>query len=220
MRSLDVRLRPPPAVAPEAFALVADNPALAVARLHEWNPGADDSITAFYVCEGAQAPVVEALAAAPLVQEVSASGFDDNRFGLLVRLERGGDPFVERLFAAITSPGLIVTKPIVYRDGQVRARLLGTDETLSAVLEQIPGPIDVTVEAIRPLQDDPRAGFQGLTAGQRAALRAAIDLGYYENPREATHDDVAAALGCASSTASEHLRKAEARLARGAVLGF
>ena len=43
-------------------------------------------------------------------------------------------------------------------------------------------------------------------------VAAARDLGYYDLPREATHADVAERLGCAPGTASEHLRKAEAKL--------
>lgn len=218
VRSLDVTLRPPPDLVPAAFGHIADSPALAVARLHGWNPGADESITAFFVCEGERKPVLEGLSGSALVQDVSTSPFGDERFGLLVRLARGADPFVERVFAAITGAGLIVQKPVVYRDGQVRSRLIGDEETLSATIDRIPEVIDVSVEAIRSLENDPRAGIWGLTSRQRAAIRTALELGYYEQPRDATHREVAAALGCSSSTASEHLKKAEARLIRAAVL--
>jgi predicted DNA binding protein len=56
-----------------------------------------------------------------------------------------------------------------------------------------------------------------LSDRQREAVRAALDIGYYDQPRGATHEDVAAALDCAPSTASEHLRKAEAELVRAAM---
>ncbi|MFC6963264.1 helix-turn-helix domain-containing protein [Halocatena marina] len=52
----------------------------------------------------------------------------------------------------------------------------------------------------------------GLSDRQRAALLAAFDLGYYEQPRQATHKDVAARLDCAPNTASEHLQKAEMKV--------
>lgn len=51
-----------------------------------------------------------------------------------------------------------------------------------------------------------------LSERQREALRAALELGYYDTPREATHADVAAELDCAPNTASEHLQKGEAKL--------
>ena len=41
---------------------------------------------------------------------------------------------------------------------------------------------------------------------------AALELGYYRNPREATQEDVAAVLGCSPGTVGEHLRKAEERV--------
>lgn len=43
-------------------------------------------------------------------------------------------------------------------------------------------------------------------------VRTAYDLGYYETPRRADHEEIAAELDLAASTVSEHLRKAERRL--------
>ena len=40
----------------------------------------------------------------------------------------------------------------------------------------------------------------------------AVEHGYYEIPRRATHEDIADELGCAPSTVDEHLRKAESRI--------
>jgi predicted DNA binding protein len=51
-----------------------------------------------------------------------------------------------------------------------------------------------------------------LTERQREVLDAAVTVGYYDVPRGGTADDVASVVGCASSTASEHLRKIEARI--------
>jgi hypothetical protein len=49
---------------------------------------------------------------------------------------------------------------------------------------------------------------------QRRAVRAAVGAGYYESPRQATLDEIAADLGIPRSTLSYRLRKAEAQLAR------
>jgi sugar diacid utilization regulator len=48
---------------------------------------------------------------------------------------------------------------------------------------------------------------------QQAALRAAVEGGYYETPRETTLDDLAASLDIPRSTLSYRLRQAESRLA-------
>lgn len=52
----------------------------------------------------------------------------------------------------------------------------------------------------------------GLTDRQREALRIAYERGYFEIPRRATLEEVAAEAGIAPSSASERLRRAQARL--------
>lgn len=219
MRYLELTVDPPMALVPDAFELIADSPHLTEARLQEWNPEDETSVTLFYVCEGDRAAVIERLREAAVVGSVTSSPFGEERFALLLRIARGSNPLVEQVFATITGAGLIVLKPVVYRDGQVHARLVGDDETLRRTVEGVPDPVGVDVQVLGALDDQPAAGVWGLTDRQRVALRTAIDLGYYETPREATHEDVAAALDCASSTASEHLRKAEAHLVRTAMPG-
>jgi len=54
--------------------------------------------------------------------------------------------------------------------------------------------------------------FLSLTERQREVLEAAVDLGYYDDPRAATHEDVAREVDAAPSTVGEHLRKVESRV--------
>lgn len=54
--------------------------------------------------------------------------------------------------------------------------------------------------------------LDALTERQREVVRTAYDLGYYEVPREASTDDVAAALGIDPSTVAEHLQRGERNL--------
>jgi len=49
-------------------------------------------------------------------------------------------------------------------------------------------------------------------------LVAAVEAGYYDTPRRATQEDVAAAVDCSPATAGEHLRKVE-RAVFGALVG-
>ena len=53
-----------------------------------------------------------------------------------------------------------------------------------------------------------------LTDRQREVAETAVELGYYDIPRSASQEDIAAELDCAPSTIAEHLRKAEARILR------
>jgi predicted DNA binding protein len=114
------------------------------------------------------------------------------------------------LFAPVADSSVIVVPPVRYReDGTVSVSLFGPDAELQAAVEAVPDPIDVTVESVGGLGAAAATVETRLTERQREAVRAAVELGYYDVPREAGHEDVAAAIGCAPSTAAEHLRKAE-----------
>jgi len=51
-----------------------------------------------------------------------------------------------------------------------------------------------------------------LTDRQRSALQAAVHSGYFEWPREATGQEVAAALGVSPATFSQHIRKGQQKV--------
>jgi predicted DNA binding protein len=117
------------------------------------------------------------------------------------------------LFEPITRGGVVVIPPIRYdEDGTVSFSLFGPDAELQAALEAVDGPVDVTVERVGGLEATTAAVETHLTRRQREVIEAAVELGYYEVPREADHEAVAAAIDCAPSTAAEHLRKAESKV--------
>lgn len=67
----------------------------------------------------------------------------------------------------------------------------------------------------RLTREDRRGGddaSDGLTDRQRVAVRTAYELGYFEIPRRASLDDVAAELGITASSLSERLRRAQTEL--------
>lgn len=85
------------------------------------------------------------------------------------------------------------------------------------------GPQDAISEAVRGYEDagvspdlerlgaygGPGDALDSLTERQEEVVRTAFDLGYYDVPRTASTDVVAAELGLDSSTVSEHLQRAE-----------
>jgi hypothetical protein len=56
---------------------------------------------------------------------------------------------------------------------------------------------------------EPEAPGEGLTDRQQEALRTAYEMGYFEIPRTASLDDVAAELDITASSLSERLRRAQ-----------
>lgn len=58
------------------------------------------------------------------------------------------------------------------------------------------------------------AGTEDLTDKQRETLQKAIEMGYYEIPREATIEDLAAEFGVSHQSISERLRRAQQCIAK------
>jgi predicted DNA binding protein len=119
------------------------------------------------------------------------------------------------LFETFTRGSLLLVPPVEYgRDGSATFSLFGDSAEIQAALDGVPDAVDVEVHEVGGFADTPRATDAGLSDRQREAGETAVAIGYYDVPRAASHEDVAAAMDCAPSTAAEHLRKAESKLLR------
>lgn len=120
-----------------------------------------------------------------------------------------------KLFDPLTYAGIVVAPPILYHaDGSATMSVFGPAAEIQSAIENAPSPIELTVEEVSGLGAVTATTETQLSDRQRDAIETALELGYYEIPREASHEDVATAIDCAASTAAEHLRKAEAKLLR------
>lgn len=118
-----------------------------------------------------------------------------------------------------TTSALVVVPPIYYHEnGTVSVSVFGPDEEIRPFVDGIPAPIEVTVKEVSGLGALAGTVETRLSERQRDAIETAFELGYYDIPRAASHEDVAAEIGCAPSTAAEHIRKAESTLL-GSMLG-
>jgi DNA-binding CsgD family transcriptional regulator len=96
-------------------------------------------------------------------------------------------------------------------DGRLRVEMIGeTNTILQDALGAVPDGVEVTVERLGPYPNDDVDAL--LTARQREVLAVAQELGYYDTPRRATHEDIADRIGLSVGTVSEHLQKIEARV--------
>ncbi|MFB6281890.1 MAG: helix-turn-helix domain-containing protein [Haloferacaceae archaeon] len=111
-----------------------------------------------------------------------------------------------RLLTVVQSSGIPLEPPVTIVDGTASLEVTASRDRLSALADQLDAvgmPFDV--KYVRQTVD---AG-ELLTEGQREILTRAVDLGYYDTPRECTLTELADALGVAKSTASERLHRAE-----------
>ncbi|MBX0304126.1 helix-turn-helix domain-containing protein [Haloarcula salinisoli] len=198
--------------APEFFELLADSSTIAEARLVDWSMTADDQSTLLYTVDGDPTAVAERAADTPGIESVELSETTAGQTYVLVVMRPLETPLFGAIHRASTQAGLIVRKPIVYRDGTMAARVVGDASALQRALDTAPDGVDVQIDEIGRLQGQGDEPVASLSERQREAVTAALELGYYDQPRGATHEDVAAELGCAPPTASDHLQKAEANI--------
>ncbi len=107
---------------------------------------------------------------------------------------------------------LIVDTPLEFTDEGLRATLVGTHENLRTALGAVPDSLDFSVDNAGTYVPGGEDLLSPLTDRQLEVFETAVEEGYYDVPRQATHKDIADNLGCAPSTVDEHLRKAESRV--------
>lgn len=107
----------------------------------------------------------------------------------------------------------VLDTPIEYGpEGGISVAVIGEEETVRRAIEDVPESIRVELQQLSDYDPELRELSSLLTDRQREILNTAADLGYYEVPRRATHEDIATELDLSTTTVGEHLRKIEARM--------
>ena len=167
----------------------------------------------FHIVGWPTEPYEAELEAVETVTEYAISAESDRAFSVYVREDL--PPHDSAVVDAFGQEGLATLYPVVYAaDGTMELTLVGPGTTLQTTLAELPDDVDADVRNVGDY-DARRVGESSdLTERQTAAVVAAVELGYYREPREANVADVATALDCAPGTAAEHLRRAERTVMR------
>jgi len=173
--------------------------------------GADDEEYLLFYVEGDRERYEAAVSNVDSVREFQLTPVDDDSFyAYVVEEKREAYTAYRRSF---DERNLVVVPPIVWPcDGTIRMTVVGDADDLHDLIVDIPDEMGVDVDRIG--DDDHRHGTMAgdLTDRQYEAIAAAVEAGYYAEPRDGNLADVAALLDCSTSTAADHLRKAEARV--------
>lgn len=205
VRRVSLRADYPPARRHALHQELVERSGVGRADLLVWGPvGAATQFTWFDAGPEAATAVLDAVPEVEQRRLVAGDG------GTYAFTRQSGFAFDPDLLDAVAAADVAFLPPVSFHaDGSATVDAVGERERLAALVEALAAHVDVTVEAVR---DFHRGGAPAaLTDRQRAALDAAVAAGYYEVPREGSVADVAAELDCATSTAGELLRKAEAR---------
>lgn len=192
------------------YDLLANGSCVDSARTTDWNVSGDELGIMHYVhgdADGFEA----ALEGIDAVHDYDLTRTDDDAFYAYLRCVQTEG--ASELFGTLTQGRLVVVHPVEWHaDGTQSIAVMGSSAEIQSVVEEMPDPVECTVRRIGSIEQAAEAAKATLSDRQLEALESALALGYYEIPRAATVEDVAADIGCARSTAAEHLRKSESKV--------
>ena len=186
------------------------------ARLLSSTVSRGDHTALFHVEGWPPEPYEAELAAVETVDEYALSRQSGRSFAVYVREELAAhDRAVVESFG---KRGLATLYPVVYdADGSMRITLVGPSATLQSAIDELPESVSADVRNVGAYGARRVGGTSELTDRQTEAVVAAVECGYYEDPRRGSVEEVADELGCAPGTAAEHLRRAERTVMRSRV---
>ncbi|GAA0510091.1 Predicted DNA binding protein, contains HTH domain [Halorubrum aquaticum] len=208
MKYLRVELRYPPDLMHPIHRLIDESDAVdRDVLLHGTVLDEPDDTFLFYV-EGDIDVYTDALRSVDRIRQFEVTRIDES--GHYVFLTQRRDAVDDATFDPLQRTGVVVVPPIDFRpNGIARLTVIGNGGPLRDALAELPERIETTVLRIGEYDWRQDLFDPGLTDRQFDALAAAVESGYYESPREATVEAVAERIDASTSTASEHLRKAE-----------
>lgn len=146
-------------------------------------------------------------------QEVIQHNISETRDNHHVYVHFEPNDIVSSLLSIPNEYEVVVDTPMVYTyRGGLRVTVIGDESVFRESMRAVPGDVRLKLEQLGPYKPDTDRLFSLLTERQQEIIQETVQQGYYDVPRQATHQDVADALGCSAGTVGEHLRKIEAKL--------
>ena len=211
MRYFDLTLTPEDGAIHPVDRAIAANAAVTRQAIMHFDALGDGSAILLYRLEGAPDPLVDALAGHSDLLAHDLMDLEDDEFHLYLQVSPKGS--AQALMDLAERYALIIETPIEFiYSNSVRMTVIGDHEMLRAAIDELPESLTVSVDQVGTYTPDRRDTLSALTDRQLEVFRTAVESGYYEIPRRATHEEIADRLECAPSTVDEHLRKAESRV--------
>lgn len=196
----------PPSLTHPLHAELVDREELGRADVLNWGPVG--SATTLTWLDGDREAVTALYDAVDSVADTSLVTGDGGTYAFTRQTDYA---FADELLELVAAADVAFRPPLSFRaDRTARFEAVGESAAISEFYDDLAAVLDVRIDAVQPFRADGTTA--ALTDRQRAALDVAARLGYYEVPRTASVADVAEELDCASSTAGELLRNAEAAL--------
>ncbi|NHX36504.1 MULTISPECIES: helix-turn-helix domain-containing protein [Halolamina] len=192
-------------------AKLREEPAITREAIHHIELLADETVLVFAEGSGDSDRYEAIMSESSLVDEYLVSGVD--RWMAVNQFEPSTE--TRRLLELERGSHVVIETPVpINADGSVRVTFVGSDSAFQDVFHRVDEELSLSFEIVETGSYDPDTDSlrRVLTTRQQEVLEAAVDVGFYNAPREATQRDVAERIGIAPTTAGEHLRKIEERV--------
>ncbi|AQL41949.1 hypothetical protein BV210_04115 [Halorientalis sp. IM1011] len=97
-------------------------------------------------------------------------------------------------------------------NGGIKLTIVGDEDQIREAMDAVPDGISVELQKLGDYAPENERLLSRLTDRQREVAEIAVDMGYYDTPRQVTYDDIAEEVEVAPGTVGEILRKVESRL--------
>lgn len=190
--------------------VVRDDPEVTRRAVHHFNPLSADRMAILVEFGGPAGKLRRVVDDQP---GIVSSNVTESGGGVFVYAHFRPDEWTRQLYGVSNEHEIFVDMPMYYTDdGALEITVIGELEEIRRSAVALPE--GVGLELLSTGEYHPAAGglFEQLTPRQQETLRAAVEVGYYQEPREVTYQEVADELGIAAGTVGEHLRKIESKI--------
>ena len=188
---------------------LAEEPTVRRKAVHAVKEVPDGTIVLFTEIEGDVGRYEQLMDESPEIRTYATSGEDPAY--CYVQVE--GSPRTRQLIEFVQHRDFVVRMPIEYTENGARqVTMVGHEADFAKALADPPAELEVELLSTGEYRPDAEDIFADLTDRQREVLETAIRMGYYENPRRATHEEIAAEVGVEPGTVGKHLRNVESRV--------
>lgn len=182
-------------------------------RLLQWDVTTRGTSLMVFQVAGPEDPYTAELDAIPNVESYESVSMGAGADQFTVFVEDAITANTRGIFDAYEEEDVVVIPPVVFNtDRSADIQFIGPNAALQEMVDRLPDGIDGEIRRISNGSVARSAPSEELTPRQRRVLATAARVGYYDEPRDATLEDVAAQLDIATGTVGEHIRKAEAAL--------
>ena len=188
----------------------ADAEGVAPVAIHSLRLLADETALVLYELSGDPDRIRDILAATPDAIDAVVTESAESVFAQI--LFEPTDT-VRRFLELPHEHPVTIETPIAFTgDGGIRVTGVGPVDVLGDVFDGFGEEVQLAVEEVGEYHPASERPFARLSERQQEVLRVAVEMGYFEEPRQTTQADLAAALDCTAATVGSHLRRIQRAL--------